>query len=74
MAVAIWFFGPYIGFGDVRPLAGVWVRLILIGVVFVAWLVMKQVAEHDIWAAYHQSSTFIDPLHRLEITFNTRYR
>ncbi len=37
VAIAIWWFGPYIGFGDFRPLAGVVPRLVLIAIVFLGW-------------------------------------
>jgi type VI secretion system protein ImpL len=32
-AVIIWFAGPLIGFGDARPLAGFWIRVLLIAIV-----------------------------------------
>ena len=37
IAVSIFWFGPYIGFGSVRPFESVLVRVVLIVVIFLAW-------------------------------------
>lgn len=41
IALGIWWFGPYIGFGDFRPLGSWWVRIILIVLMFLVWGVVK---------------------------------
>jgi type VI secretion system protein ImpL len=41
IAITIFWFGPYIGFGQFRPLAGVVVRIVLIAIIFLVWGVLK---------------------------------
>ena len=41
IAVGIWWFGPYIGFGEFRPLATWWARAILIAIIFAVWGIVK---------------------------------
>lgn len=37
ISVSIWWFGPYIGFGSLRPLEGVLARVIVIVLIFLVW-------------------------------------
>ena len=37
LAVAIWWYAPYLGLGSWYPLQGIAARLILIAVIFVSW-------------------------------------
>jgi type VI secretion system protein ImpL len=41
IALTIWFFGPYIGFGSIRPLESMLVRIILIVLIFLGWGIFK---------------------------------
>jgi type VI secretion system protein ImpL len=41
IAITIFWFGPYIGFGNFRPLEGVLARIVLIAIIFIVWGVVK---------------------------------
>jgi type VI secretion system protein ImpL len=41
IAVGIWWFGPYLGYGSFWPLSPWWARLTLIVIVFLVWGVLK---------------------------------
>lgn len=41
LAVLTWFAGPYFAFADFRPLAPVWPRLTLIGIIVALWAILK---------------------------------
>jgi type VI secretion system protein ImpL len=41
IAVTIWFFGPYIGFGSIRPLESILARVIFIVLIFLGWGIYK---------------------------------
>lgn len=41
IAVGIWWFGPYVGYGSFWPLGPWWARLTLIVIVFLVWGVLK---------------------------------
>ncbi len=41
IAVMIWFFGPYFGFGSIRPLESILARVIFIVLIFLGWGIYK---------------------------------
>lgn len=41
IAVTIWFFGPYFGFGSIRPLESILARAIFILLIFLGWGIFK---------------------------------
>lgn len=41
IAVTIWFFGPYFGFGSIRPLESILARVVFIVLIFLGWGIFK---------------------------------